>query len=52
MDDPFSALIEAIKSVFHLIPMRNGKYTYPEIQRLKEAIEHYQPDEKKRSLSW
>ncbi|MCW8444688.1 hypothetical protein OQJ05_11570 [Fluoribacter gormanii] len=47
MDDPFSALIEAIKSVFHLIPMRNGKYTYPEIQRLKEAIEHYQPDEKK-----
>ncbi|WP_454785470.1 hypothetical protein [Legionella sp. WA2024007413] len=46
MDDPFSALIEAVKSVFHLIPMRNGKYTYPEIQQLKDVIERYQPDEK------
>ncbi|WP_454780207.1 hypothetical protein [Legionella sp. WA2022007384] len=46
MDDPFSTLIEAVKSVFHLIPMRNGKYTYPEIQQLKDAIERYQPDEK------
>lgn len=52
MDDPFSTLREAVKSVFHLIPMRNGKYIYPEIQQLKEAIENYQPDEKQRSLDW
>ncbi len=48
MDDPFSTLKEAVQSVFHLVPpMRNGKYTYPEIQRLKEAMENYQPNENK-----
>ncbi|MCW8386830.1 hypothetical protein OQJ15_10980 [Fluoribacter dumoffii] len=46
MDDPFSALNEAMKSVFHLLPMRNGKYAYPEIQQLKEAIENYQDDDR------
>ncbi|MBI2786997.1 MAG: hypothetical protein HYX60_12115 [Legionella longbeachae] len=47
MDDPFSELKQTLESIFHLEPMRNGKYTYPEIQRLKEAIENYQSDEKK-----
>ncbi|AWN73283.1 hypothetical protein LEAN103870_09410 [Legionella anisa] len=47
MDDPFSALTDAVESVFHLVKPRNsGKYTYSEIQELKEAIENYQPDEK------
>lgn len=47
MDDPFSVLKHTLESIFHLEPMRNGRFTYPEIQRLKEAIENYQPDDKK-----
>lgn len=46
MDDPFSALIEAVKKIFSLIPKRNGRYTFPEIRQLEDAIENYQPDEK------
>ncbi|KTD40939.1 hypothetical protein [Legionella parisiensis] len=42
MDDPFSALSEAVESVFHLVKPRNsGKYTYSEIQGLKEALDNY-----------
>lgn len=46
MDDPFSALKETLESVFHCVPMRNGKYTYPEIQHLKEACTNYRIDKK------
>ena len=41
MDDPFSALKTALESAFHSVPTRNGKYTYPEIQHLKEACVNY-----------
>ena len=46
MDDPFSALKETLKSVFHFEPIRNGKFVYHEIQRLKDSIENYRADEK------
>lgn len=46
MDDPFSALKNILESGFHLVPMRNGKYAFPEIQQLKEAIVTYNPDKK------
>lgn len=46
MDDPFSTLQKNLESVFHLVPMRNGKYAYPEIQQLKDAIENYQTHER------
>lgn len=46
MDDPFASLNEAIEAVFHLIPMRNGKYTYDEIQQLKDALDNYEANEK------
>lgn len=46
MDDPFSALKTAIESIFHSVPIRNGKYIYPEIQQLKDALAHYQMDKK------
>lgn len=42
MDDPFSVLKKNLESIFHLVPMRNGKYAYREIQQLKKAIEDYQ----------
>ncbi|MGM9453842.1 hypothetical protein ACTAZI_10960 [Legionella bozemanae] len=46
MDDPFSSLIEAVKTVFHRVkPRVSGKYTYSEVQKLKEALENYQPAE-------
>jgi len=49
MTDPFSVLKNALEVVFYLESesMRNGKYTYTEIQQLKEATEHYNPNEKK-----
>ncbi|KTD05876.1 hypothetical protein Lgra_2653 [Legionella gratiana] len=46
MDDPFSALKTALESAFHSVPMRNGKYTYPEIQHLKEACVNYHMDKR------
>ncbi|CAM2917528.1 Uncharacterised protein [Legionella steigerwaltii] len=45
--DPFSELKEAVEPVFlHVQPRSNGKYTYSEIQELKDAIENYQPNKK------
>ncbi|KTD53431.1 hypothetical protein Lsan_3841 [Legionella santicrucis] len=46
MDDPFSALKTALESAFHSVPTRNGKYTYPEIQHLKEACVNYNMGQK------
>jgi hypothetical protein len=46
MDDPFSALKSTFISAFHAVPMRNGKYAYPEIQHLKDAISNYHSDKK------
>lgn len=46
MDDPFSILLKSLQSVFHLEAMRNGKYTFPAVQHLKEATEHYDPKAK------
>lgn len=43
MKAPFSALIKSLQSVFHLEVMRNGKYIYPAVQQLREAMEHYNP---------
>ncbi len=43
MEDPFAALKESLKSVFHLEAMRHGKYTLTPIQRLKDATESYDP---------
>ena len=47
MNDPFSALKNAIQSIFHLEAMRKGRYVYPEIQQLKDALEDFQPDNKR-----
>lgn len=47
MADPFSALLKSLQSVFHLVAMRNGKYAYTPIQTLKEAVDGYDPSEKK-----
>lgn len=44
MKAPFSALIRSLQSVFHLEVMRHGKYIYPAVQQLREAIEHYNPE--------
>ncbi len=46
MKAPFSALIKSLQSVFHLEVMRNGKYIYPAVQQLREAMEHYNPKAK------
>lgn len=43
MEDPFSDLLKSLKTVFHLEAKRNGKFIYPEVQRLKEATERYNP---------
>lgn len=43
MKAPFSALIKSLQTVFHLEVMRNGKYIYPAVQQLREAMEHYNP---------
>ena len=51
MEDPFSALLKSLQSVFHLEAMRNGKYTYPAVQQLKEATEHYNPNAKNTFIS-
>lgn len=40
MSDPFDVLKDALQSVFHLEPMRNGKYIYPEIQQLKVSLDN------------
>jgi len=42
--DPFTALLDSLQSLFHLEAMRNGKYTFAEIQRLKEATDEYDHD--------
>ncbi|KTD73967.1 hypothetical protein [Legionella tucsonensis] len=48
MDDPFSALSNAVESVFHLVkPRSNGKYIYSEIQGLKEALDNYRQHSEK-----
>ncbi|KTC89300.1 hypothetical protein [Legionella cincinnatiensis] len=46
MDDPFYSLKTALESAFHSVPMRNGKFTYPEIQHLKEACTNYNVEQK------
>ncbi|KTD38526.1 hypothetical protein Lmor_0250 [Legionella moravica] len=46
MEDPFSALLKSLQSVFHLEAMRNGKYCYPAVQQLKDATERYNPNTK------
>ncbi|WP_447531100.1 Dot/Icm T4SS effector MavF [Legionella pneumophila] len=43
MEDPFSVLLKSLQSVFHLEAMRNGKYTFPAVQHLREATENYNP---------
>ncbi|EHL31160.1 hypothetical protein LDG_6619 [Legionella drancourtii LLAP12] len=47
MNDPFSALKDALQSVFHLEAMRSGKYIYPEIQQLKLSLDNFQPNNKR-----
>ena len=46
MEDPFSALRNSLQSVFHLEAMRNGKYIYPAVQQLKDAMDRYKSQEK------
>ncbi len=41
MEDPFSALLKSLQSVFHFEAMRNGKYTYSPVQQLKKATDAY-----------
>lgn len=42
MSNPFVALKKALYPIFHLEPMRNGRYIYPEIQNLKRALDNLQ----------
>lgn len=51
MEDPFSTLLKSLQSIFHLEAMRNGKYTYPPVQQLKDATERYNPDGKHTFIS-
>lgn len=41
VEDPFAALEKSLQSVFHMVAIRNGKYTYTPIQNLHEAISEY-----------
>lgn len=49
MDDPLSTLHKALQPVFdvYLDTMRNGRYTYTEIQELKEAEAQYREEPSK-----
>ena len=51
MEDPFSALLKSLKSVFHLAAMRNGKYIYPPVEQLKNATKNYNPNAKNSFIS-
>ncbi|PJD94410.1 MAG: hypothetical protein CK426_06430 [Legionella sp.] len=41
MKDPRFSVLESLDALFHYEPTRNGKYIYPEVQKLKESVEHY-----------
>lgn len=41
MTDPFAELSKTLHPIFHLESMRNHNYVYPEIQPLKEALAHF-----------
>lgn len=41
MRDPFTPALESLHSLFQLESTRNGKYTFPEVQRLKESTDNY-----------
>lgn len=41
MEDPFAALLNTLESVFHREAIRNGKYAFTPIQRLKDATQDY-----------
>lgn len=41
MKDPFEPALETLQILFQLENIRNGKYTFPEVQRLKESVEFY-----------
>ena len=41
MSDPISAVHESLQPLFLIATERNGKYTYSEVQVLKETINHY-----------
>lgn len=45
MDDPFSALMKCLRSLFDSEPIRNNKYTFPPVQDLKQATEEYRSDD-------
>lgn len=46
MKDPFIALSIALQPLFKLVPIRHGKYVFIEAEKLKKAIEHYNPTKK------
>lgn len=46
MSNPLAVLKEALKSVFDLEPIRNGKYSYDEIQHLKVALDNFKLNNK------
>lgn len=41
MSDPFSTVHRSLEPLFRLATERNGKYTYSEVQALKETIDDY-----------
>lgn len=51
MEDPFGALVRSLEPVFHLEAMRNGKYTFSPIQRLKDATQAYKQKKVKATYS-
>jgi hypothetical protein len=46
MDEPFSALQRSLLPMFQFEAMRNGKYSFPEVQRLQTALIEYNPRSK------
>lgn len=45
MEDPLSALLKSLQTVFLTEAVRNGRYTYPAVQQLKEATEFYNSED-------
>lgn len=46
MSDPFLSLHKSIQNIFHFTAPRNGKYTFPALQQLQDAIDAYNPKAK------
>lgn len=51
MRDPFAVLKDALQPIFHLTRMRNGSYIYPEVQQLKQSLDNFQTNDKRKLIA-